>query len=72
MNFERSNQMKMNSHVEQCYDRSNDNPERFANCMVGAQKKINEQQEMFSMSLIFMTKNVNECLKKTKGDTNEC
>ena len=59
--------MRLNNTLEQCYQRSNDNADRFAECVVSSNKKLNDVMEGFQFKMLFLSRSAKACLEK--GDS---
>lgn len=68
--IEPSANMKMQQALETCYSKSGNNPDRFADCIVSANKKIGEVVEPFQFKLLFISKSTEKCLQNK--DENKC
>ena len=51
-------QVKMQGMVDNCFNRSNNNPDRFSECLVNGQKKAAELNEHFQFKMVFLSKSV--------------
>ena len=59
--------MRLNNTLQQCFQRSNDNADRFAECVVGSNKKLNDVMEGFQFKMLFLSRSAKACLEK--GDS---
>lgn len=58
----------MNEALENCFKKSNDNPDRFASCMIENQKKLTEITEAFQFKQLFLQNYLSKCLIKNDVD----
>lgn len=56
--------------LESCYSRSNENPDRFSQCVVDNNKKINDIMESFQFKMLFLSRHAKGCLER--GNVKEC
>lgn len=59
--------MKMQQGLETCFSKSGGNADRFADCVVGVNKKISEIVEPFQFKLLFISKSAEKCLQSNKS-----
>jgi hypothetical protein len=62
--IEPSANMKMHQSIENCYSKSGNNPDRFADCIFSSNKKISDIVEPFQYKLLFISKSAEKCLLK--------
>lgn len=55
--------MKMHQSLEGCYSKSGSNADRFADCVLTSNKKINDIVEPFQFKLLFISKSAEKCLQ---------
>ena len=60
----------MHQAIENCYSKSGNNPDRFADCIVSSNKKISDIVEPFQYKLLFISKSAEKCL--LKNDEKKC
>ena len=48
--------------MESCYRKSSNNPDRFAACLSDTRKKVEEINDQFSLKLLFISRDAQECL----------
>ena len=69
--IEPSANLKLHSTLENCYNRSNENPDRFAQCVISTQKKVSDIMEAFQFKMVFLSRNAQGCIAKS-GDVKSC
>lgn len=69
--IEPSINLKLQTAVQNCYSKCNENPDKFANCMVETQKKVNELTESFQFKNLFLGTFIQNCLNTT-NDVTKC
>ena len=56
--------LKLNNVLEQCYERSNDNADRFSQCVVESNKRIQDTMEGFQFKMLFLSRSAKGCLDR--------
>lgn len=56
--------LKLQSSLDNCFNRSGDNPDRFATCMGDTQKKAQELMDTFQFKQLFLSRTIETCLAK--------
>lgn len=62
--------LKMHQSLENCYNKSGANADRFAECVVSSNKRISDIVEPFQYKLLFISKSTERCLQSK--DENKC
>ena len=57
--------------VENCFSRSSNNPDRFADCLIAGQKKTADLNESLQFKMVFLTRSVQNCVANRTG-TEQC
>ena len=63
--------MKLHMTLENCYNKSGDNADRFASCMQNSQKKISDIMESFQLKMLFLSRNAQKCIQDG-NDVGKC
>ena len=58
---------KMGEILDFCYSKNPNNPDRFADCIVDKQKKIEEIITPMQFKIVFFSKNSQKCLQENKS-----
>ncbi len=64
--------MKKGALFENCYTQNSSNPDRFADCFLGKQKKMEEIMDPMELKIEFFSKIANICLVQQKKSVSEC
>ena len=59
--------VKMQGWVENCFSKSGNNPDRFANCLSNGQKRAAELNEHFQFKMVFLSRSVQGCLQNNRS-----
>jgi hypothetical protein len=63
--------IKLQSSVQNCMNKSSNNPDRFASCMLDTQKRVSELTESFQFKNLFLANIIQNCLSNNT-DSNKC
>lgn len=63
--------MKLHLTLENCYNKSGDNADRFASCMQNSQKKLNDIMETFQLKMLFLSRSAQNCIAQN-NDVSKC
>ena len=69
--IEELNDYKMGSVLESCFSKNESNPERFADCIIEKQKKMEDVLNPMQFKIMFFSKSGHNCLTKGKS-VSEC
>ena len=69
--IEEANDNKMGSVLETCFSKNDSNPERFAECIVEKQKKMEDILNPMQFKIMFFSKSSHNCLNRGKS-VSEC
>lgn len=58
---------KMASTLDSCYGRNSSNPERFAECILDKNKRVEDIMKGVEFKLLFFSKAANQCLLNNKS-----
>jgi hypothetical protein len=58
--------------METCFTKAGGNADRFAECVLNSQKKVNDIIEPFQFKLLFISKSAEQCLAKNNNDEAKC
>ena len=62
----------MGSVVDYCFNRNSSNPERFAECILDKQNKIEEIMKSIQFKTMFCAKKAQHCLTQDKRSVPDC
>ncbi len=63
---------KMGAILDACYSRNSSNSERFAECIMEKNKRVDEIMKSMEYKLLFFSKNANACLTQNRKSVSEC
>ena len=58
--------------LESCFSKNSNNPDRFADCIVERQKKMEDALNPMQFKIMFFSKSSHNCLTQQKKSVNEC
>jgi hypothetical protein len=64
--------LKIHQTMETCFAKAGGNSDRFAECVLSCQKKVNDIIEPFQFKLLFISKSAEQCLSKNNNDESKC
>ena len=70
--IEELNDNKMGSILEGCFSKNSNNPERFADCIMEKQKKVEDILNPMQFKIMFFSKSSHNCLTQHKKSVPEC
>ena len=70
--IEELNDYKMGSILETCFSKNSSNPDRFADCVMEKQKKIEDILNPMQFKIMYFTKSSHNCLTQKNRSVNEC
>lgn len=65
--IEPSINLKLQSSVQNCFNKNNDNPDKFVTCMTDTQKKVDELNQSFQFKNLFLGTSIQNCLNATNN-----
>lgn len=65
--IEPSISLKLETSIQKCFSKSNDNPDKFATCMLDAQKKMKDLTEAFQFKNLFLGTTIQNCLNSSNN-----
>ena len=63
---------KMGEILESCFNKNSSNPDRFADCIVERQKKMEEVLNPMQFKIMFFSKSSHNCLTQQKKSVGDC
>ena len=70
--IEELNDQKMGGVLENCFAKNSNNPDRFADCIIEKQKKIEDILNPMQFKIMFFTKSSHNCLTEQKKSVGDC
>lgn len=70
--LEEANDLKMGNLFEICFNKNSSNPDRFADCFLEKQKKMEDIMNPMQFKIMFFSKSANNCLVQQKKNVTDC